>query len=236
MIWEAAGSPAVDACRLVEGSCWYCGAEMTRGQDVRQWAGSGFNAYNRALRRSDTGATDICEACVSVCSRISPVPGRPPKPGKKYGGNYRNYSHGAARMGDGSVRYINTTKAETPAMVDFILDPGGLEWAVALATSGQKHVIPHAPTNGSGDTAIIAFEDLAIRFSRREFKVVNAEMNALRQSSGCSVAAITTGEYHPKDLSRDLDGVQAFERRRGSMRGGGVFEMCAFLTCKGVDQ
>lgn len=206
---------------------------MARGQSVTAWAGSGFNAYARAQRRNDTSSTHVCEACVFVCSRLSPVPGRPPKPGKQLGGNFRNYSHGAAVQPDGSVRYINTTKAETEQMVSFILDPGGEPWGVAVATSGQKHVIPHAPLNGPGDVCMVAFEDQVLRVSRRAFGDLNATMNRLRESAGCSVDALTTGQYHGKDLARDLDGIRAFEAEHGHLRGGGLFELAAFLTTKG---
>jgi hypothetical protein len=205
---------------------------MSRGLEVKKWAGSGFNAYARAQRRSDPDSTHVCEPCVFVCSRLSPVPGRPPKKGKKLGGNFRNYSHAAARLADGSVRYLNATKADTAELLAFILEPGGSPWAVAIATSGQKHVIPHAPLNGDADVTMIAFEDQVLRVSRRDMATLNTAMNALRASSGCSIDALTTGQYHPKDLSRDLAGVRAFEAAHGHHRGGGMFEIAAFLTSK----
>lgn len=200
---------------------------------VTKWAGSGFNAYSRALRRN-RDATHVCEACVFVCSRISPVPGRPPKPGKKYGGNFRNYSHAAEDLGD-RVDYINTTKAETAAMVSWLRSAGTSgPWGVAIAVSGQKHVIPTAPINAPGqDTCQIAVEEIVLRLSLRDLLELIDTMNCLRASSGCSVEAITTGQYHPKDLARDLDGVRAFEAHHEHLRGGGMFELAAFLTSKG---
>lgn len=205
---------------------------MSRGLAVTNWAGSGFNSYSRAMRRN-IDATHVCEACVFVCSRITPVPGRPPKEGKKFGGCYRNYSHAAEDLGD-RVDYINTTKAETARMVDWIRRAGQRgPWAVAIAVSGQKHVVPTAPVNAPGqDTCQVAVEEIVLRISRRELLELIDAMNRLRASSGCSVDALMTGQYHPKDLARDLEGVRAFESEHERLRGGGVFELAAFLTSK----
>jgi hypothetical protein len=233
LIYIAAGRPTVEAMVTSEsGPCWFCGATMERGRAVADWAGEGFNAYNRAKRRNELSATHICEACVFVCSRLSPVPGRPAKPGKKFGGNYRNYSHGAALRGDGSVRYVSASKAENAELVEFMLAPGSAPWGVAVATSGQKHVISHAPMNSDSEVCQVAFEDLVIRFSRREFAGLLAVMNQLRVSSGCSADALATKIYHPKDLQRDLVGVEAFEREHGHRRGSGMFDLAVFLSTR----
>ena len=237
LIYIAAGRPTVEAMvPSTSGPCWFCGAAMERGRAVVDWAGGGFNAYNRAKRRNEPSATHVCEACVFVCSRISPVPGRPAKPGKKFGGNYRNYSHGAALRDDGSVRYVSATKAESAELVEFMLAPCGSPWGLAVATSGQKHVISHAPMNGDSDACLVAFEDLVIRFSRREFAGLLSVMNRLRTSSGCSADALATKIYHPRDLQRDLGGVEAFEREHGHRRGSGMFDLAAFLSTRGADR
>lgn len=77
-------------CEPSHGLCWLCGAQATRGQRVLDWTGSLFTGHTRARC---PGAEYVCEPCVHVCSRIAPVPGRPPKDGKAFGGNWRNYSH-----------------------------------------------------------------------------------------------------------------------------------------------
>jgi hypothetical protein len=220
----------------MRGSCWLCGASLTRGMLVSRWAGSGFNGYDRAKFRFTDDSTHVCEACVFTCSRISPVPGRPPKPGKKFGGNFRNYSHAAELRPDGSVDYLNTTKAETAAMVEWIRSAGEHgPWGVALAVSGQKHVIFRAPLNRPGqDMVQIAVEDLVVRCSRAALLGLIHAMNRLRATSGCGVDALLSGRYHAKDLARDLDGVRAFEAERGHERGDGRFEVAALLTSKGA--
>lgn len=232
LIWSAAASPVQATCSSFIGTCWFCGASMARGVLVSRWAGSGFNSYARAQHRADDSATHVCEACVFVCSRLSPVPGRPPKPGKKLGGNFRNYSHGAAVMPSGKVSYFNASKAESPSIVAFILEPRGQPWGLAVSLTGQKHVIPHAPMNRSGSLCSVAFEDQVLRFARSDFRRIHGEMQALRVSSGCSSDAIISGIYHTRDLNRDLRGVEAFERVNAWMRGGGLFELASFLTWK----
>lgn len=205
---------------------------MVRGIPVSAWAGSGFNAYARALRRN-IDATHVCEPCVFVCSRIAPVPGRPPKPGKKFGGNFRNYSHAAEDLGD-AVDYINATKAETAALVAWLARAGSRgPWGMAVAVSGQKHVVPTAPINAPDqDLCQIAVEDIVLRLSRHQLLELVETMNRLRASSGCGVEALTTGRYHPKDLQRDLAGIREFEAAHEHMRGGGVLELAALLTSK----
>lgn len=235
LIWVASGRPAQAGVVEAPGRCWHCGGSMQRGLAVGAWAGEGFNAYARAQHRHDPSATYVCEACVFICSRLSPVPGRPPKAGKKLGGNFRNYSHAVAVRDDGSVRYLNASKAELGQLVDFIRDPGGDPWALAIGTSGQKHVIPYATMNRRGPVAVVAFEEESVRFKIDDFLALNERMNRLRASSGCGAEAIRTGEYHPKDLDRGLEVIEMFEAKHRHMRGGGLFNVAAFLTSKESD-
>lgn len=231
MIFDHVGSPMQPNVEAHVGACWYCGGRSGRGLAVGRWAGEGFNAYARAQRRSDPTATHVCEACVFVCSRLSPVPGRPPKPGKKLGGNFRNYSHAAEQHGE-AIRYVNATKSETAALVDFLRDAGSRgPWAMAVATSGQKHVIPHAPTNMPGQRAAqIAFEELVVHVDLDRLLGLVVVCNTLRRASGCGVDAIVTGIYHPMDLQRALMPVRAFEREHARLRGSGILELAAFLA------
>ena len=234
LIFAASGRPSSPKCEAHDGLCWLCGADMQLGLVVSEWAGEGFNAYARAQRRADTESTHVCDACTFVSSRVSPVPGRPPKDGKKFGGNFRNYSHGAELLPNGEVDYVNASKAETPVLVSF-LDRAGSRgpWALALATSGQKHVIPYAPVNAPGAAVVLlAFEDLIVRADKSTLSRLIAVMNEVRRASLCSAEAIASGTYHPKDLARAMPTVVAFEREYSRMRGGGVFEVAAFLTSK----
>lgn len=206
---------------------------MLRGTEVDRWAGEGFNAYARAALRHT--ATHVCEACVFVCSRLSPVPGRDAKEGKKMGGNFRNYSHAAVSLPDSQVHYVNASKAETSTLVTFLRESSSAgDWAMAIAVSGQKHVIPHAPMNRAGSSTVqIAFEDLVVRVGQSSLLALVSKANELRGKSGCSASAIATGEYHPKDLQRARVAIAKFEAEHGRRsRGGGVLELAAFLTSK----
>lgn len=156
IIAELSGFGERDDCEPNDGLCWVCAGRMTRGQPVEKWSGSSFTGQNR-VRCPD--ATHVCEACVWVCSRIAPVPGRPAKPGKKFGGNFRNYSHLYERgwrslpFGDDGSQargYVNASKGEKPLIRTFLSREHAGEWFAAIADSGQKHVIPWAPLNGPG--------------------------------------------------------------------------------------
>lgn len=90
LAWIVHGSPSVDGCDAHHERCFVCVGTMERGVPVKKWMGSNYTDQNRA--RCIT-ATHVCEACVWAHSRTSHVLGRPPKEGKKFGGNLRNYSH-----------------------------------------------------------------------------------------------------------------------------------------------
>lgn len=234
MIYDFVARPQQAGVEFMFGACWYCGGDPPTGRGIAidRWAGDGFGGYARATRRSDPAATHVCEACVFVCSRLSPVPGRPAKEGKKMGGNFRNYSHAAARTSDG-VFYVNANKGETSLLVDFLR--GAQQrgpWAMAVAETGQKHVVSTAPVNDpSSRTAAIAFEEQVVRVQTSDLVELVERMNALRGASGCSGDALATGTYHPRDLQRARVELERFENETGRrMRGSGVLELAAFLT------
>lgn len=76
IVHALAGAPAMDACAEVnEGErCWVCGGVCSRGIPLKKWLGPNFTNFGEAKCKA---SKVVCEACAFVCSRTSPVPGRP---------------------------------------------------------------------------------------------------------------------------------------------------------------
>lgn len=220
------GAPQVDACSDVAGRCWLCAATCSRGMDVKRWIKSGFTAGSRARCPSSQIA---CEACVWICSRTSPVPGRPPKPGKSSGGNFRNYSH-VAEVGDGGVMYENATKAEHDVISRFLRRPKSGRWWAAIAESGQKHTIPWAPMNGPGLGGTVVFDDVlvAIPGDSERWTLLDAIESLL--AVGVPRAAVVSGRWSFVLVRKHGPMLRSFDVAWGHERGGQWFAMCCHLA------
>lgn len=218
--WEAHGSSVVDGCEDATGNCYVCCGRVTRGMPVRDWMGSNFTDQNRA--RNPT-ATHVCEACVYVHSRTSPVLGRPPKDGKKFGGNFRNYCH----MWEDGIGYSNASKGEKPAVLAFIQRKHAGSWFCAVADSGQKHVLPFAPLNGPGAVGVVQFEEtrVMVPFDTSLPTTISSLLTA-----GATKEEVERGDYRPATWQRCGDAVRLFERDHAAGRGSSWFALSLWLA------
>jgi hypothetical protein len=154
-IHRSAGSPRVEGCIDVPASrCWVCAAETSRGMPREDWMGSLFVGQNK-VRAPESFV--VCEACVFVCARSSPVPGKPATGTKiakdgsvvEKSANFRNFSHLVEFTGDG-FRHIAASKGEKHLIRAFLDSEHRGPWFAAIADSGQKHIIPWTPINHGG--------------------------------------------------------------------------------------
>lgn len=225
IVWRACGSPAVDGCAAPPEPtpCYLCGAPVERGQAVRKWMGSGFTDAHRVAAPASGW---VCEACVFITSRTSPVPGRPPKPGKKFGGNFRNYSHLADAAG-----YVNASKGEKQVIRDFLARPKRGPWMAAIADSGQKHVIPFTPVNpGDGAAGWVQFDDVRLWWPGEE-GVALVERLTAALTAGATKDEIESGEYRPMTWRRlGPEAVRALEDEIGRLRGGDLLRLAVWLA------
>jgi hypothetical protein len=182
--------------------------------------GSNYTDQNRV--RNPIGA-HVCEACCYVHSRTSPVLGRPPKEGKAFGGNFRNYSH----FWEDGIGYVNASKGEKPAILAFISRAHRGAWFAAIADSGQKHVLPFAPMNGPGPGGLLIFEEAIVAVPA----VVSlpGEMSALL-TAGATKEEIERGDYRPATWQRCGDAARTFEARNGFQRGSSWFALSVWLA------
>ena len=219
LVWSAHGSPPIDTCEDVTGTCFVCCGHHTRGMLVSKWMGSNFTDQNRARYPS---GTHVCEACVYVHSRTSPVLGRPPKDGKKYGGNFRNYCHMFDDRG-----YANASKGEKPLIREFLSRQHAGDWFAAIADSGQKHVLPFTPLNGPGRAGKVLFDEMLVRVPDDQSLVT--ELTDLL-TAGCTKDEARSGEYNQSSWQRCADRILQFEQSRKAERNSPWFILALWLA------
>lgn len=218
------GRPAHGGCAALPAgaACWVCAAPAPRGLARAAWLGAGFVGQNR-VRAPASGV--VCEACAYVCARLSPVPGRPPRPGRAVGGNYRNYSHLYAGGG-----YETASKAEKARVRAFLRRPKPGPWFAAVADSGQKHLLPWVPVNGTSVGGAVLFEEAVLRVpGPGGWALVEAVDGLL--AAGATRGEILAGRYRPATWRRARPAVEGFEARHGGAgRGGHWFRLAVFLA------
>jgi hypothetical protein len=132
------GAPLVEECAPLskQAGCWLCGGAAVRGRKVAKWVGPAFTSQNRVR---NPASDVICEGCVFICGRLSPVPGRPPAEGKTSGGNWRNYSHWMWEV-DGEWKYDNASKGEKHKLRAFLAmsKPGGWPSLTAARSTSSR--------------------------------------------------------------------------------------------------
>lgn len=209
----------MSSCAEHMGRCWLCAGEMTRGEPVSSWSGSSFTGQNRVRLPA---ASHVCEACVFVCSRLSPVPGREAKEGRKLGGNFRNYTSIWDERG-----YVTASKGEKPAIREFFARVHAAPWFAAIADSGQKHVIPWAPMNGAGRAGRVLMDEQIVNVPEDQRLV--AEIAQLL-TAGATKDEIASGDYGPRAWQLCGDALPGFEATHARERHGGWFSLALWLA------
>jgi hypothetical protein len=186
---------------------------------VRDWMSTNNTDQNRAR---SPASTHVCEACCYVHSRIAPVPGRPPKADKKFGGSFRNYSHWWDERG-----YANASKGEKPLIREFLSREHSAPWFAALADSGQKHVIPFAPMNGRGRSGIVLFDEVRVPVPADQSMVDEC---AALLTMGATKEELLSGDYGSRAWQLCESALDRFEREYGTYRGGAWFVLAIWLA------
>lgn len=222
IIHAICGSPTCESCEQLPRPvrCWLCAGEMLRGEPVDSWNGASFTGQNRVR---SPASTHVCEPCVFVCSRLSPVPGRPAKEGKKLGGNFRNYSH----LWEDGAGYANASKGEKHRVREFLSREHRGIWFAAIADSGQKHVIPWAPMNGPGRGGSVLFDEQIV--SVPASLALMDEMTALL-TMGATKEELGSGDYSPRAWQLCGDTLRTFDASHGMKRGGAWYVLALWLA------
>jgi hypothetical protein len=218
------GAPHVEECEPLseQARCWLCGGAAVRGRKVAKWVGPAFTSQNRV--RNPTSKV-ICEGCVFICGRLSPVPGRPPAEGKTSGGNWRNYSHWMWEV-DGEWKYDNASKGEKHKLRAFLAMSKPGRWWMAIADSGQKHVIPWAPINGNGDGRVAMDDDVVLVAGI--MRLVDFMSTLL--TAGATKDELLSGEWTARAWSLLGERIEAFEEVWAYSRGSKYFGLAVWLA------
>lgn len=222
LLCERVGAPSVDATEHDQEPCWLCGGDSTRGLVAADWVGGNFTDYNRVASPS---SVHVCVACVYVCSRTSPVPGRPAKEGKSFGANFRNVSHMLDATG-----YTNASKGEKPAILAWLRSQHRGPWFATIADTGQIHMLPFAPVNPCGTRrGVVLFERALVTLPVPQSAgwTLVARITAML-TAGATKEEISTGDYGPR--AWQLCPVAAFEESWGGKRGSQWFDLALWLA------
>lgn len=205
--------------------CWVCGSPWSRMVLLAEWLTDTFTAHTRARCPASSW---VCEPCVWVCARLSPVPGRPPKEGKSAGGNFRNYSH-AYDLGD-SDDYRNFSKGEKPGLLAWLRAPKDGAWWCAIADSGQKHVLPWAPINPAGALrGSVLFEEQIVLLPGGVPGWTLVDQIASALTAGATKDEVASGDYTARAWQLAEREIATVERHRGA-RGSAWFSLALWLA------
>lgn len=220
------GAPVSTECgSALTDICWFCGGgPVARGMSPKDWGGAATVVPGRVYAPN---SPYVCEPCVYLAARLSPVPGRPPKAGQTHGGNWRNYSHvWSITTQGGDAEYLNFSKGDKPGLLRWLRTPKEFRWFCAIAESGQKHVLPWAPINRSYPGKVL-FEETLVALPR-DWSLVDDMIELL--TAGGTKEDIERGEYSAGAYQRCAREIQFFESRHRQDRGSAFFRLALFLA------
>ena len=188
LIWDLAGSPTptmpLDA---VTGVCAVCDTPSDTTGRVDKVLGANFGDRGHIK----TGTDRICPACAWCCS------GRPPATLRMWSviaapGTSLPGSHPKAWIQD-TPGLCLLNRANPGPVAAILAAPPESEWAVTVAYSGQKHVVPYADTNHGPGQWTIRVEDHYVTATPALWRDVHTAAMTLRRF-GVPNDAVRIGE------------------------------------------
>ncbi len=134
--------------------CFYCGCPADVKLKVSDTFADGWSVMAPS-------STLMCRGCEICLNESMPIPGKD-KPQK-----FRNYSWFITRG-----EKLPLTKANKTAIAAILLNPPSEPWALAIAESGQKHLVYRTPANVDPRCShyLIRLEDELIVYAADELK------------------------------------------------------------------
>jgi hypothetical protein len=148
-------------------------------------------------------------------------PGYPPEPDKKKGKSLRMFTH----LWDAEGYVYHYPRAAVEIVAWLRRPPSGL-WFAAVATSGQKHVLPHTPLNPPGGRMIRMEEETLPLGDWRLLEEIAELLQFFRREQ------IDAGAYPPLLLAKHaaIDLVRSFETRWAQFRGSAWWRFCIMMA------
>lgn len=195
-LWADAGAPPNPSATNHPAACALCGTNASRTTPASKALGSGWSDYT-ALRRPDSDR--ICEACQWIMTGI------PPHTWRMWSVLY-TADHEAAASDERAPHHgphsLLTNRANPRPIADALLNPPTGTWAVTIATSGQKHIIPMAGLNNSQERWQVRFEATTITATPTQLADLLTPLAHLR-AAGFTADEIQTGRISSQRLTVD---------------------------------
>lgn len=179
LLWDTAGRPPVDGAKGkllkdIPGVCAVTGEHFDTTADATRALGENFTDHS--LWAAHTGR--VGPAALWCCSGKGKLSPRTwtwiCAPGETLADSHEKAPYRAPGL-------CLTNRANTRPVIDILAHPPAGEWVVAVAVSGQKHVLPYATTNRGGGAWTIRMEDTTITSTPEEWAHVLGHVLALRR-------------------------------------------------------
>lgn len=195
LVWDLAGQPPVTgataaALTATPGTCTVCGQYAATTADADRALGANFT--DRSMFRGPA-TSRVCAACTWCCS------GKPPATLRMWTvvaapGVDTGTSQPKAWLQD-TPGLCLTNRADPAPVARILLDPPPGPWAVTVAVSGQKHVVPYGRVNTGAGPWTVRMENTDITSTPAVWRTVLAHTAALR--------AARHSADHVRDLTPD---------------------------------
>lgn len=234
MIWELLGSPQPEgaALRLLEhheARCRICGTVQPLTADVSKALGANFT--DRSLY-ANPDSNRVCDCCVWACSgrgvrtiRMWSVAAAP-------GVDLPDSQEKATAWIGQHQGICLTSRHDTTPILRLLLDPPATPWAVSIAVSGQKHVMPYTGLN-QGQEGMIRMETSDIPYTAKGFTEIFYTALNLRRM-GCNADMIQAGQPpHLENTSQAYDW-QKLDQRVNPWKGSPILDLALWTITKPI--
>lgn len=198
MVWDLAGRPHRATLGVTDtaGMCAMCGRYAPRTAPAKKWLeGKSFTDPSHLRAKSDR----VCEACAWCVTgkgmdqiRMWTILARTDRPAPP--------SNPKAAFAADCLHF--TSRADMRAVADTLASPPAGQWVVAVAESGQKHVLPYTPLNQGADRWTVRMDSLNVTATPAEFRTALAHTAALRAAGHTTdeIAALMPALHRLKTL------------------------------------
>jgi len=204
MAWDAAGGPSHPKAIAADAGCVVCGVTHHRHLRARDALGKNFDILTAA--RPDLST--VCEPCAWALA------GKPPQTLRMWSilttaaTILPTGAPSAPYPSDGRLHLCN--RKDQSAIIAALTDPPDDVWAVTIAVSGQKHLLPYTPVNAPGAALVLArIEGCVVDATPTEYGALIGACAALRLAghNPDSIHAVT-----PTVPALTRDGLTAWRR------------------------